>query len=303
MVELVVPSNNLPILQAAVKAGADSVYAPLTGKLAIRMGRDFFALNELAEIIRFVHRAGKKVYAVTNGLIDESELNVYFGLSKIIAEMGADGLVVGSLALVNYISQEIKARHPAFKIIISSTLGAISGDDAEFFRSLGADRIIIPRLHTMDEVVEYRKKTEAELELFAHGLICPVMEGPRCAIPTLCYGADEDPYTCLPRSLEKGKKAPAPCSFYKTSQGEAFWQATIQSDISLLDRVVAAGIDSVKVIPVGKTLQDSVRIIDIWRKTLDSVLEGNPVSLQENEAEINRCSPFTVDFHIREKCR
>ena len=235
MVELVAPSNNLPMLRAAVENGADAVYVPLTGKLSIRTWREFFSLDELGEIIGFVHQAGKKVYPVANGRIDQPQLQDFYNLSETIAGMGADGLVVGSLALVDHITQKIKPQNPGFKTIISSTLGAVSGEDAEFWRSVGADRVIIPRLHSMDEVAAYRKKTEVELELFTHGMICPVMEGQPCTIPTLCYGDDEDPYTCLPRSLEKGQKAPPPCCLYKTANGEVFWTPTIQSDISLLE--------------------------------------------------------------------
>ena len=300
MVELVTPSNSFSMLQAALAGGSDAFYVPLTGKLAIRMGRDFFSLDELGKIIDFVHRAGKKVYPVTNGRIDENEREEYYELSETIANMGADGLVVGSVALLNHISRNIKPYYPAFKIITSSTLGAMSGEDAEFFRSLGADRIIIPRLHSLDDIVDYRKKTEAELELFAHGFICPVMEGQPCSVPTLCYGENEDPYTCLPRSLEKGQKGSSPCSFYKASDGKEFWKPLIQSDISLLNRIVEIGIDSIKVIPIGKTPEDSAKITNIWREALDCALEGK--TIHGIETQIADCSPLAVDFHLRRKC-
>lgn len=302
MVELVAPSNNLPMLRAAIAGGADALYAPLTGKLAIRTGRDFFSLDELREIIDLVHRAGKKVYAVTNGRIDENERQEYYTLSQTLADIGADGLVVGSLALVNYISQEIKPHYPAFKVIISSTLGAVSGEDAEFFRSLGADRIIIPRLHSIDDLIAYRKETQAELELFTHGLICPVMEGQPCTIPSLCYEEEADPYSCLPRFLEKGQKVQPPCTFYQTSDGKNFWKPTIQCDISLLDKIVAIGIDSIKVIPIGKTTEDSESVVRIWREALDRALQGKITTKQRNEEKIANGSPLTVDFYIRERC-
>ncbi len=302
MVELVAPSNNLPMLKAALAGGADAVYVPLTGKLAIRTWREFFSQDELAEIIDLVHRAGKKVYPVANGRIEEGELKEYFNLSQTLADMGADGLVVGSLALLTHISTTIKPKNPAYKIIISSTLGAVSGEDAEFFRSLGADRVIIPRLHSMDDVADYREKTEAELELFTHGMICPVMEGQPCSIPTLYHGKDEDYHTCLPRSLDKGQKSPPPCTFYKNAHGEPFWKPTLQSDITLLDEIVAAGIDSIKVIPIGKTPQDSETVIRIWREALDRALDNKKIDTQTAESEIAKCSPLTVNFHIRGNC-
>lgn len=301
--ELVAPSNNLAMLRAAIAGGADALYAPLTGKLAIRTGRDFFSLDELGEIIDLVHRAGKKIYAVTNGRIDEFELQEYYNLSQTIADMGADGLVVGSLALVNHISQKIKGHYPAFKIIISSTLGAVCGEDAEFFRSLGADRIIIPRLHSLADLAVYRKKTQAELELFTHGLICPVMEGQPCAIPTLCYGDEADLYSCLPRALGKDRKARPPCTLYQAADGENFWNPTIQCDISLLDKIVTIGVDSIKVIPIGKTVEDSETVVRVWREALDSALLGRRTGRQRDEEEIANCSPLKVDFRIRERCR
>ncbi len=302
MVELVAPSNNLPMLKTALAGGADAVYVPITGKLAIRTWRDFFSLDELEEIISFVHQAGKKIYPVANGRIEETELAEYYNLSQTLADMGADGLVVGSLALVNHISKKIKPQNPAYKIIISSTLGAVSGEDAEFFRSMGADRVIIPRLHRLDDVADYRKKTDAELELFTHGMICPVMEGQPCSIPTLYHGKDEDYHSCLPRSMDKGHKTPPPCTFYKTSAEEPFWEPTLQSDITLLDQIVATGINSVKVIPIGKTPQDSENIIRIWREALDSALDNKKIDIQTAESEIANCSPLTVNFHIRENC-
>lgn len=290
------------MLKAALAGGADAVYVPLTGKLAIRTWRDFFSLDELADIIDLVHQKGNKIYPVANGRIEETELAEYYKLSETLADMGADGLVVGSLALVRHIANKIKPQNPAFKIIISSTLGAVSGEDAEFWRSFGADRVIIPRLHRLDDVREYRSITDVELELFTHGMICPVMEGQTCSIPTLYHGKDEDCHSCLPRSQEKGQKTPPPCTFYKNAAGEPFWKPTLQSDITLLEEIVATGINSVKVIPIGKTPQDSETVIRIWREALDSALNKETIDTQTAESEIANCSPLAVDFNIREKC-
>jgi collagenase-like PrtC family protease len=69
----------------------------------------------------------------------------------------------------------------------------------------------------------------------------------------------------------------------------------------VLDRIVETGINTIKVIPVGKTLPDSVTLIRIWREALDGVLEKKSLDIPAIESEIAACSPFPVDFRIRER--
>ena len=63
--ELLAPAGNLEKLKIAVTYGADAVY--LGGEnFGLRAGAKNFALEELAEGIKFTHDRGKRIYLTLN---------------------------------------------------------------------------------------------------------------------------------------------------------------------------------------------------------------------------------------------
>jgi len=289
------------MLRICLEQGADAVYLPLSGRLAIRLKRDFFSLPQLKPLIDYTHQQGRLVYVVINGLIREGEFEDYCTSAETLFQQGADGLVVGSVALARWIARRLKPQRPEFKIIASSSMSAISPCDANFLYRQGVDRVIIPRLHTMPQIAYYRKHAEGELEIFVHGLLCPGWEGQGCLLPLFHHPGELEHGCCLPAASPDIAKAP--CRQYQSSDQTPLWDFRVQADLAYLPQLVELGIESIKVIAVGKEIPMLAKTIAIWREALDTVLEGKKLSLPAMQQALKQVSPLPLDFSARAERR
>jgi putative protease len=294
--ELVTAANNEQVFIAATESPVDGIYLPLTGLVAIRWGRDFFDLAQLPALIDLAHKASKKVYPVINGHPDQTQLTVYRQAARRIYEAGADGVVVGGPEIIHWIKQELSPQ-PPFVIIASSSGHAVCRQDIDFLYQLGADRVIISRLHGLTEVKELARRCAPQLELFVHGLLCPCWEGRDCLLPLYTYGDEADRGCCLAAG---GNGLSVACTEYRAADRRPMWAMRVQSDLLRLPQIVSCGVDSIKVIPPADSISTWKRVIGIWRRALDEALtneEPTAVSLKE---ELISLSPLPVEFDLRE---
>lgn len=287
--ELVTPSNSLEMMRASLKSGSDAVYLPVNGYLAIRLGREFFELSQLDELVTEVQEKGKRIYPVINGGVREGEQERYWQAAEKILKSGADGVVVGSVSMIQWFKKNRSTGD--FKIIASSTMAVINPEDARFYSKLGADRVILSRMHRLEEVERFCRLGDVETEIFVHGVVCPCWEGVSCLIPQLIHQNRYDGVSCLP--LESSDKTP-PC------RSEEWWGLKIQCDLNYLERYRKMGVDSLKVIPVAKTPAGSGQIVKFWRAALDGSAKGIAQDYGRQKEKIKDVSPLPVDFGIRD---
>ena len=84
---------------------------------------------------------------------------------------------VGVLALA-------KRYAPSVKIHISTQASIVNYQTATAWHDLGADRVILARELSLDEIAEIRAKTpkDLEIETFGHGAMCVSYSGPLPAL-------------------------------------------------------------------------------------------------------------------------
>ena len=83
--ELLSPVGDWPMLQAAIKAGADAVYFGIKG-FNMRAAASNFSLTEVKKVIEFCHKNKVKAYCTVNVIIYEKELNQLKKILKILKQ-------------------------------------------------------------------------------------------------------------------------------------------------------------------------------------------------------------------------
>ena len=104
--ELLAPAGGPDALRAAVANGADAVYLGVES-LNARRGAENFTLDGLAEVCRYAHLRGVRVYLTANIVVLESELDEAVELVDRAWEAGVDAVIVQDLGL------SARAAHPA----------------------------------------------------------------------------------------------------------------------------------------------------------------------------------------------
>ena len=175
---ILAPAGNRAAFLAALAAGADAVYCGLKS-MSARMEAKNFSLDELAQLVRLAHDRAVKVYVTVNTLLKPDELDRAGQLiDSLQRHVHPDALIVQDLGVVAL------ARQAGFDGEIHlSTLANVSFPKALGFiaRTLAADRVVVPRELSIDEIRAMAGVCPKALglETFIHGALCYGVSG-RC---------------------------------------------------------------------------------------------------------------------------
>jgi U32 family peptidase len=170
--EVLAPAGDEESLKAAVKAGADAVYFGLQGFNARARARNFDA-GALRETLAYLHQHGVKGYVTLNTLLFDEELAAAEQAVRTCAEAGVDAVIVQDLGMARL----VKAVAPALPIHASTQMTCTDAASVELAASLGADRVILARELSVDDIAQIRARTDVELEVFVHGALCIAYSG------------------------------------------------------------------------------------------------------------------------------
>ncbi len=190
-VELVCPAGSFPALRAAVDNGADAVY------MGFRDGtnaRNFPGLNFDERTARrgidYARGKGAKVLLALNTYPQPQTWSTWTSAVDMAAELGVDALILADTGLMRYAAKT----HPNLRLHLSVQGSATSYEAIEFYREcFNIQRVVLPRVLSMPQVRRVLQNTTAEIEVFAFGSLCVMVEG-RCYLSS--YATGESPNTC-----------------------------------------------------------------------------------------------------------
>ena len=170
--EILAPAGGWPQMRAAVEAGADAVYFGLN-LLNARARAANFDVEELPDVMSFLHERNVRGFVTMNVLVFDEELAIAEGLVRQIASAGVDAVIVQDVGLVKL----IKKTTPNLTIHGSTQMSITSPEGAEFARGLGCHRVVVGRELSVKEIAAVRNGTECEVEAFVHGALCVSYSG------------------------------------------------------------------------------------------------------------------------------
>ena len=188
--ELLAPAGDLERLKVAVMYGADAVY--FGGKqFSLRARASNFTLDDIKEAVSFAHEHGSKVYVTVNIIPHNSDFAGLEDYLMKLQEYGVDAIICASQA----IGSICKKVAPALEVHISTQQTTINSSAVNYWQSRGADRIVLGREVTYDEMLEIMKKVTLPVEVFIHGGMCANYSG-RCTISNVLTNRDANRGGC-----------------------------------------------------------------------------------------------------------
>jgi putative protease len=170
--ELLAPAGDWEALRAAVANGADAVYFGLSNFNARHRAANF-TLEELPEVVRYLHDRNVRGYVTVNTLIFSDELPEASRFLAAIAAAGADAVIVQDLGLARLIQRLA----PGLPVHGSTQMTLTEPRGIEFVRRLGVERVILARELSVAEIGRIAGQTEVPLEVFVHGALCVAYSG------------------------------------------------------------------------------------------------------------------------------
>ena len=175
--EILAPAGDMTSALAAFAAGADAVYLGLK-HFSARMQAENFSVSELAGLTDFAHSEGRRVFVAMNTLLKPHDpAHALRLIRRLTLDVAPDALIVQDLGIIPL------AKEAGFTGEIHlSTLSNVTHQSAlESAARLGANRVILPRELSLDEVrlLDAACPEGMALELFIHGALCYCVSG-RC---------------------------------------------------------------------------------------------------------------------------
>ncbi|SEU15284.1 U32 family peptidase [Paenibacillus sp. NFR01] len=267
-VELLAPAGDWDCMRAAVANGADAVFFGVE-KFNARARANNFRMDELPEIMAFLHSYGVKGFLTFNILVFENELAEAKELIDACIDSGVDAVIVQDLGLVKLI-REIS---PDFPIHGSTQMTITSPEAVEFTKPFGMERVVLGRENNLKQIRTIGEQARLPMEVFVHGAICVSYSG-QCLTSEMWGGRSANRGECaqacrLPYDLMvDGTVQPMGDVTYLLSPKDL-------AAIDLMPQLIEAGVTSFKIEGRLKSPEYVANVVSKYRKAIDKVFEGN----------------------------
>ncbi|MDD6120571.1 MAG: U32 family peptidase C-terminal domain-containing protein [Selenomonadaceae bacterium] len=283
----------------ALAFGADAVY--LGGKAyGLRALGGNFTQDELREAVAYAHARAAKVYVTVNIFPHNADLNGLPDYLRFLQEIQVDGLLVADLGVF----MMVKEVAPQLPLHISTQANNTNWRTVCEWQKLGAQRVVLARELSLQEIREIRQHTDVELEMFVHGAMCISYSG-RCLLSSYFTGRDANRGSCAQCCRWKYAlvEETRPGQYFPIAEDERGTYIMNSKDLCLLPylpEVMACGVDSLKIEGRMKSVHYAASVTKAYRAAIDSYVKDpqNFAVRQEWREELAKVShrPYTTGF-------
>ncbi|MEK3719014.1 DUF3656 domain-containing U32 family peptidase [Paenibacillus sp. FSL H8-0034] len=291
-IELLAPAGDWDCLRAAVANGADAVFFGVE-KFNARARANNFLMDDLPDIMSFLHLYGVKGFLTFNILVFEEELREAQELIEACIEAGVDAVIVQDLGLVKMI-REIS---PDFPIHGSTQMTITSPEAVEFTKPWDIERVVLGRENNLKQIKQIGDQAKLPMEVFVHGALCVSYSG-QCLTSEMWGGRSANRGECaqacrLPYDLMvDGEQKPMGDIAYLLSPKDL-------AALELVPELIEAGVTSFKIEGRLKSPEYVANVVSKYRLAIDRYFDGGDVrpskeELRELEQSFSR--GFTYGF-------
>tara|TARA_Y100000310_G_C20683493_1_gene817509 strand:+ start:195 stop:1349 length:1155 start_codon:yes stop_codon:yes gene_type:complete len=278
--EILAPAGNQAMLQAAINAGADSLYFGLK-EFNMRASANNFTIEEVKAFPKI------KKYLTINTIIYDEEIN---RVKEVLTELKdhIDAVICWDLAVIK-IAKELQ-----IPIHLSTQASVANLEAIKQYEELGVERVILARELSIKQIKEIKQNTNLEIEVFCHGAMCVSYSG-RCFLSQHLFQ----------RSANRGKCI-QPCRReYKITDTEEGKELTLGKSyimspkdlctLPFLDELQF--VDCLKIEGRAKTPEYVDTVVRAYKSALELIKENN--FTQENKDKLIKEleKVYNRDFH------
>ena len=276
--ELLAPAGDMERLKMAVLYGADAVYLAGTS-YGMRAFAGNFSDEELPQAVAFAHSHGVRVHCTINTMPRNDEAARLPEHLERLADAGVDALIVADLGAFTMAGKYA----PRCERHISTQASICNYETARAWHDLGANRVILARELSLEEIRTIRDKTPADLEIeaFVHGAMCVSYSG-RCLLSNYMTGRDSSRGACAQPcryqyALVEEKRPGEYFPVFEDQQGTYILNSRDMCMIDHLGDLCGAGLSSLKIEGRAKSAYYAAIVTGAYRHAIDAALAGEPL--------------------------
>ncbi|MCX7655217.1 MAG: U32 family peptidase [Treponemataceae bacterium] len=279
--ELLSPAGSFETLEAAMQAGADSIYFGIGSYDMRSFSSKGFTRADLEEIR--IRSACKKVraYCTLNAVVFDEELEDIESVVADLARLQFDGIIAHDMAVIQM------AHHYGLPVHLSTQANITNREALRFYSSF-ADVVVLARelslLHiqglsrfVQEENIRGPSGRALRLEAFVHGALCMAYSG-KCYLSLHSMGSSANRGACL-HSCRRRYRLVDTVNGNEIEVAEGYLLSSRDlKTIDFLDQLVAAGIEVFKIEGRSRSPEYVATTTSCYREALDAIEEGTFIS-------------------------
>lgn len=274
-IELLAPVGSFDSLKAAVQNGANAVY--LGGKdFSARASANNFDRNELIDAVKYSHIRGVQVFVTVNTLIKQYEIEDFVEYVKFLYDINIDALIVQDIGMARLIKKLL----PDFELHASTQMVAHSLEDVKYLQSVGFDRVVLARELNVDEIKWICENTTVDIEVFVHGALCVCYSG-QCLMSSMIGNRSGNRGRCAQPCRQKYELIDINTGEVVKSDGDYLLSPRDLSTIEDLDKIIEAGVLSLKIEGRMKKPEYVATVVSGYREAINEFVDKNKISISE----------------------
>jgi len=278
LIEIMAPAGSFESLEAAIKAGADSVYFGVTQLNMRARASANFTIEDMGEIVARAKKANVLTYLVVNTLLYDHDMSIVHKLIDAAKECGVDAIIAFDFAAMKYCNEIGMPVHATIQFSISNY------EAVKFFSSM-TNRVVLARELTLDQIKAIHDKIVEEnlignegrlmeIEVFGHGALCIAQSG-RCWMSLYTQNASANRGACLQNCRHAYKVTDMSNGKELVLDNQYVMSAADICTIDFLDKFVNAGISVLKIEGRGRSPEYVYTVVSTYKKALKDIEAGN----------------------------
>lgn len=277
MIELMAPAGNFAAMQAAIDAGADSVYFGVE-QLSMRARSTMnFTLEDLEEVAERCTPKNVKTYITLNTIIYDHDLSLAKKIVDKAIAAGITAIIASDQAVIQY------AKSKGMPVHISTQLNVTNIETVQFY-SLFADVMVLSRelsVRQVKTIVDGVKKDDirgpsgdlVRIEIFAHGALCMAVSG-KCYLSLHTQNSSANRGACIQNCRRKYRVVDIEGGHEFEIDNEYIMSPKDLCTLDFLDQVIATGVSVLKIEGRGRAPEYVKTVIECYREAIDAYNEG-----------------------------
>ena len=269
--ELLVTPTSVAHIEALLEAGADA-FVVGEQKFGLRLAGEF-TVAQIKEATALVHAAGKKIYVAVNALFHNDLIDDLDAYMVEVAKLEVDGFIYGDPAVI----MACRENDITIPLHWNPETTATNWFTANYWGERGANRAVLARELSMEEVIEIKENAIVAIEVQVHGMTC-MFQSKRPLLGHYFLYQDKvmevenrkDNRNMFLHDDERNNKYP----IYEDANGTHIFSPNDMCIIDEIDELMDAEIDAFKIDGVLQTADYITQVTALYRKAIDAYVDG-----------------------------
>ena len=297
--EIMAPVGSRECLQAAIQAGADSIYFGIERLNMRAHSASTFTIADLREIAATCQEHGMKSYLTVNTIIYGEDIPLMREIVDAAHEAGITAVIASDVAVMTYCRQVGQEVHLSTQLNISNI-------EALRFYAQFADVVVLARELNMEQVAEIFRLAEEQdicgpggkrirIEMFCHGALCMAISG-KCYLSLANAG----------RSANRGECVQICRRSYLVTDRETGNELEIDNKyvmspkdlktIRFIDRLMNAGVRVFKIEGRARGPEYVYTVVKCYKEAIQSVIDGSFTEEKKDQWDERLATVFNRGF-------